>query len=502
MAALVDLAEFQNRAVSNYGSGDRCHLGHVLLQSLADHPEVINQINAATGQQETNAEVLRRSVRLARAMRARGLRPGDVLALAGPNHLDLCVPYYAAHYNGLPVLGIDPTFKYDEIKAALSLSKPKIIFFQKEDLKNYEEALKSLSLNAKVITFHEGECTMEDFINKYSTDEDVNNFKAADFDPDQVFSWLMSTSGSTGVPKVVAFTGRVVFDASISYMKSLLNQRRGTYLLLSPVQWMSGYFITLSAPLTGTTVLKTSVTATTEHIVDIINKYKPNFTMFSPPTITQILKHLDCDLSCFDLINIGGSKVYKDLITDLKSRTKGKIVEFYGQTDACMGILYPFPGTPLGSCGKALPQYELKLVDPETNKEISEPNVPGELQVKGPIFSGYYNDPEETAKAFTEDGWFKTGDLLSRDENGFYYIVERIKMLIKWKSYHVHTATHGDWQIQWSYKCVAGLLGMNNISNEEESGSPGFALNERKGNEIQRLYYGRVWHLTDMRLGS
>ncbi|GBP00776.1 hypothetical protein EVAR_76993_1 [Eumeta japonica] len=112
MAALVDLTEFQNRALSNYGSGDRCHLGHILLQSLADHPDVVNQIDAATGQQETNAAVLRRSVRLARAMRARGLRPGDVLALAGPNHLDLCVPYYAAHYNGLPVLGIDPLFKY------------------------------------------------------------------------------------------------------------------------------------------------------------------------------------------------------------------------------------------------------------------------------------------------------------------------------------------------------------------------------------------------------
>ncbi|GBP00771.1 hypothetical protein EVAR_76988_1 [Eumeta japonica] len=114
--AASDLAEFQNRALSNYGSGDRCHMGHVLLQSLADHPDVINQIDAATGQHETNAEMLRRSVRLARAMRARGLRPGDVLALAGPNHLDLCVPYYAAHYNGLPVLGIDPLFKYEKEK--------------------------------------------------------------------------------------------------------------------------------------------------------------------------------------------------------------------------------------------------------------------------------------------------------------------------------------------------------------------------------------------------
>ncbi|GBP00774.1 Luciferin 4-monooxygenase [Eumeta japonica] len=159
--------------------------------------------------------------------------------------------------------------------------------------------------------------------------------------------------------------------------------------------------------------------------------------MFSPPVITQLLKDPKCDLTCFDLINVGGSRVYKDLLVDLKSRTKGKVLEAYGQSE-CMGVLYPVPGTPLGSCGKSYPFHELKLVDPETEKEIDEPNVPGELYVKGPIFTGYYNNPEETAKAFTEDGWFKTGDLLSRDENGFYYFVERIKMLIKCKSYHVH----------------------------------------------------------------
>ncbi|GBP00767.1 Luciferin 4-monooxygenase [Eumeta japonica] len=324
----------------------------------------------------------------------------------------------------------------NEIKATLSFSKPKIIFCQNDSVKIYEEALKSLGLDATIITFHEGECTMEDFINKHSTEDDVNNFKAADFDPDEVFSWLVSTSGSTGVPKMAAFTGRVVFDAIMFYAKSLLNQNKGTCLLLSPVQWSSNYLVTLSAPLTRTTILKTSTKATTEHIVDMINKYKPNFTILSPLVITQILQHPDCDLSCFDVINLGGSKVYKDLITDLRTRTKGKIVEAYGQTE-CMGVLYPVPGTPLGSCGKALPQYELKLVDPETNKEIREPNVSGELHVKGPMFSGYYKNPEETAKAFSEDNWLKTGDIMYRDENDFFYFVERIKMLIKCKNYHL-----------------------------------------------------------------
>lgn len=52
-------------------------------------------------------------------------------------------------------------------------------------------------------------------------------------------------------------------------------------------------------------------------------------------------------------------------------------------------------------------------------------------------FQEYYNNPEETAKAFTEDGWYKTGDLLYHDENNNYFFVERLKMLIKYRNYHV-----------------------------------------------------------------
>lgn len=56
--------------------------------------------------------MLKRSVSLARALRAVGLKPGDVLTLAGPNHNDFCIPHFAAIFNGLPIVGVDPLFKY------------------------------------------------------------------------------------------------------------------------------------------------------------------------------------------------------------------------------------------------------------------------------------------------------------------------------------------------------------------------------------------------------
>lgn len=70
------------------------------------------QIDAYTGLEETCSSVLKRSIALATALRNYGLKPGDVLALAGPKHLDINIAYFAALYTGLPILGVDPLYKY------------------------------------------------------------------------------------------------------------------------------------------------------------------------------------------------------------------------------------------------------------------------------------------------------------------------------------------------------------------------------------------------------
>lgn len=70
------------------------------------------QIDAATDEQETYSSALSRSIRLARRLRRDGFRPGDVLMLGGSNHLDIHIPFYAAHFNGQPVVGVDPFYKF------------------------------------------------------------------------------------------------------------------------------------------------------------------------------------------------------------------------------------------------------------------------------------------------------------------------------------------------------------------------------------------------------
>lgn len=91
----------------------------------------------------------------------------------------------------------------------------------------------------------------------------------------------------------------------------------------------------------------------------------------------------------------------------------------------------------LGSCGKVASFLSCKVRDPETGKTLG-PNQTGELCVKGPlIMMGYYNDEKATKETFTPDGWLKTGDLGYYDDDKYFFIVDRLKELIKYKGYQV-----------------------------------------------------------------
>ncbi|XP_048482100.1 4-coumarate--CoA ligase 1 isoform X2 [Plutella xylostella] len=415
------------------------HFGHLLLESLKERPDDICQIDAATGEQETNLSVLKRTIRLVRYLRRLRLRPGAVAALGGANHLDIHVPLYAALLTGMPVAALDPTYKFDEMKASFKLTKPKILFIDHYMYEDASRAIQELGLDTRIITFDEGECTLKDVLDS-EEDEDVDTFQPEKFEADKVFLWLMSTSGTTGVLKYAAFDHLSILKIVLIYKNNSITKtgKPPVILNLSPAHWISGFFKAVT-PVHGAIKLQTSAVPTVDHIIDIINKYKPTTTMISPSLASQILKSgTPCDLSCFQHVTLTGSKVRPELLTAFRARVcNGVVAEAYGQTETIGGCLKLEPEGPLGNCGSPSPLHQVKLVDPDTEEEITEPNKPGEMWVKGPRFVEYYNMPEETAKVFSKDGYIKTGDLLYRDENNYFYYVERIKMLIKYKNYHV-----------------------------------------------------------------
>ncbi|CAD0204277.1 unnamed protein product [Chrysodeixis includens] len=301
---------------------DKYHLGHLILDGLRARPDAVCQIDAATDKSETNASVLSRSIQLARCFRKFGAKPGFRLALGGNNHLDLHIPYYAAHFNGMTVTGVDPHFKFNQLKTLFKICKPDIAFCEKDMFDTYVNAAEDLGLNVKVLHYGEGENSMSKFIEQYDDGQSNDDFLPAVFDLDKIYAWMISTGGTTGVVKLAAFKHKSLLR-KIMVLKTL--QDKGgqqeppdapnkMYLNLSPVQWVSGFFNAATMALMRQTRVQTSAPSTTENIIDMINKYKPVSTFMSPFVATAIIKSKKpCDFTGFNAIVVSGGKVRKEL---------------------------------------------------------------------------------------------------------------------------------------------------------------------------------------------
>src|SRR3712207_2958071 len=123
----------------------------------------------------------------------------------------------------------------------------------------------------------------------------------------------------------------------------------------------------------------------------------------------------------------------ESVVVPWEEQTGGYLVEGYGLSE-CSPVLMANPvgdTRRAGTVGLPLPSTEVRVVDPGNPSEDRAVGEAGELVVRGPqVFSGYHGKPEETAAVFLDGGWFRTGDIVTMDEDGFLRIVDRIKELI------------------------------------------------------------------------
>src|SRR5258707_11386500 len=143
------------------------------------------------------------------------------------------------------------------------------------------------------------------------------------------------------------------------------------------------------------------------------------------------------------MIFSGAAPLGPELSRECMQRIGCSIRQGYGMTETSP-VTHSSPADPakmkLGSVGPPAPNTECKLVDPATEAELG-PNQEGEVCVRGPqIMKGYLNNPEATARTIDADGWLHTGDIGYADEDGHFFIVDRVKELIKYKGFQVAPA--------------------------------------------------------------
>ncbi|MFJ7077148.1 long-chain fatty acid--CoA ligase [Streptomyces sp. NPDC098781] len=364
-----------------------------------------------------------RTTRLAHALRERGVRRGDRIAYLGPNHPSYLETLFAAGTLGAVFVPLNTRLAGPEIAYQLADSGAKALVYGP----SHAGLVAGLPGSTDVRTYVEVGAEYEQALTAAS-DEPVDT----PVTPDDTCI-IMYTSGTTGRPKGAMLThGNIVWNAlNVLVDTDLIADERA--LVSAPLFHTAGLnMLTLPVLLKGGTCVLAEA-FDPDATFDQLARHRITFMFGVPTMFDQLARHPRwpaADLSSLRILTCGGSPVPTPLIAAYQERGL-TFLQGYGMTEASPGTLFldaEHAVTKAGSAG--VPHFfsDVRVVRPDlTPADVGET---GEVVVRGPhVMPGYWGLPDETAASFAE-GWFRSGDAARVDEDGYVFIVDRIKDMI------------------------------------------------------------------------
>jgi long-chain acyl-CoA synthetase len=359
-----------------------------------------------------------------------GLKKGEVLSLFLPSLPELIIGYLGAVRAGLVVNVVNGLLKEQEVGYILQDCSSKAVLVDAARLPIIEAVrpeLKSLSL----VIHLKGKPgspfpNFESLLNDPATTLEDPGTKGSDT------CHLMYTSGTTGRPKGVMASHLNIWHNATEFAKVHFRPE-DTIMVATPIFhcWglVNGTFGMLSR---GGTVI-TVERFYPEKTLDDMERLKPTVFIGVPPMYNLILKQPDLarrDLSSVVFCLSAATKMPENLIRQVQEKLNWRYAEAWGLTEvSCVGATSPCTETRIGSCGRGMADAQMKVVDPSGRN--LPPGEQGELCVRGTcVTRGYLNKPEATRQVFDAEGWFHSGDIAYMDEEGYAYIVDRLKDMI------------------------------------------------------------------------
>ena len=271
---------------------------------------------------------------------------------------------------------------------------------------------------------------------------------------------LIHTGGTTGVPKAAALTHANLManvEESIAWVP-VLHEGAEVFYCILPLFHAFGFTIGFLAGLRLGATIAMFPKFDTAMVLAAQRRLPCTFFLGVPPMYERLLaaaESTNVDLSSIHFSLSGAMPLSASLADQWEQATGGLMIEGYGMTEASPILL----GSPLassrarGALGIPFPSTQVKIVDPENpSREVPEGEV-GELIARGPqVFSGYWNQDDETAEVFTQDGWLRTGDLV-QVRNGFIYMADRRKEMINSSGFNVYPS-----QVEEAVRSMPGVL--------------------------------------------
>jgi acyl-CoA synthetase (AMP-forming)/AMP-acid ligase II len=409
-------------------------LPELLRQSaerFGDKPALIG----ADGTTRTYRELWSYARKVARFLQDHGIEKGDKVGIFSPNHVDYASVFYGILLAGATVTTVNPLYREREIEHQLDDAEAVALFVFSPMAEPVEAARRNLPRLRHVWPID----GLPDLLGGVSEE-----YRPVDINAREDVAVLPYSSGTTGLPKGVMLTHFNITSAVKQCLATEQLTSDAVGLAVLPFFHIYGMTVLLSAGLalgtTGIVMMRFDV----EQMLQLVGKYGITNLYLAPPAVlamTNVPNLSRFDTSCLRVVVSAAAPLPPEVAERVKSIYGCLVSQGYGLTETSpTGNTNPLDRIKLESCGPPMADTFEKIVSLDTGEELPAGEV-GEVAVQGPqVMKGYWKRPEETAECLSEDGWLLTGDIGWLDEDGYLYIVDRKKEMIKYKGYQVAPA--------------------------------------------------------------
>ncbi|HEX2619405.1 MAG TPA: AMP-binding protein [Phototrophicaceae bacterium] len=412
-----------------------------LLRDAMKYPDKAALIDGPTGRTITYGQLVGAIRLVAASLHQRGFKQGDVFAICSPNIPEYAVAFHAPATLGGIITTINPLYTADEIAMQLNDCHARYLVTIPQFMDKALEAKQKSSIE-EIFVFGEADSATP-FASLLQSDGKVPEVH---INPREDIIVLPYSSGTTGLPKGVMLTHYNLVANICQSMVNIAIASDDVMIGILPFYHIYGMVVVMSLVVgVGGTVV-TMPRFDLEEFLKIMQNYKVTRACLVPPIVLALAKHPmvdQYDLSNLKQIFSGAAPLSADLQEAASKRLHCLAVQGYGLTETSP-VTHATPTDPSqikpGSVGPALPNTQVRVVDIETRKDLNA-NQEGEIWLYGPqVMKGYLNNPGATANMIDSDGWLHTGDIGYCDEDGYLYVVDRLKELIKYKGMQVAPA--------------------------------------------------------------
>jgi len=416
-----------------------------LRRAAQQYPEKVAVIEPEAGGKEYTYQWLEEnSSVLAASMATMGVKPGDRIALWMKNSLGYILSFYGILKAGGIVVPVSTHYGEREVlhqlrvTEAVGMIATDKLYAQWEKLSSELQGLRFIVLEGQ----EDPSVGTIPFSSLLVGSDRLD--RSIGINPYETIAVLPFSSGTTGLPKGVMLTHFNLL--SDLYQVVQVHEVSEADVMINQLPFFHIYGMTVlmgTSVLAGATQVVASQFRPVDQFLSLFETYRPSLFFTVPLIIQEFCHHPKVptmDWSRLRYVNAGGAILSPEVQQRFTEITGVPVMVGYGLTESSPTThVTPIRKIKLGSIGLPLSLTEDRIVDPETGIELPTREV-GELWVRGPqIMKGYFNNPEATAQVLV-NGWLRTGDLAWKDEEGYIFIVDRLKEVIKCKGFQVAPA--------------------------------------------------------------